>query len=459
MGDASAAATSTRLPNSGAGSSWIPVLALSLWLAIEIGRPPYPLRLPLICSLILVGSWLATPRKRWDPTIVCSAGLLLTAWLGVPAATNQYSAFWASYGFTIAIICISVPSAHLLNNVRHFRLFVGVFLAATAYVGVFAITHSGFGPAGSSGGQDENYVSAAMSAALPLAYFGVSATRKLIVRVMLIGVSLTCILATVVGFSRGGFMGTAFAFLFCFWHTPRKLIAILSAVFGLLVVASVAPDSYWKEIQTIGDTRESTADMRIELWTIATRQFLGNPIIGVGPGNFIWNIHEYQSAEQTAKFGRDLGGSVVVHSTYFEILSELGGVGMGLFLGMLYFTFRELRRIVAACDKTLERLRGRIDPDLKWARAFALGIQGGLIGYLVCSAFVSTTYYSTIWLMCGVAVSLRYVVQDILRAETRSASAQKQVGPKSGSIKEGFPTEPLPKQPSPRLSDLLGEHP
>ena len=456
---ASSSATTDSIPRRArnAGNSWIPVVALCVWLSIEIGRPSNPLRLPLICSLILVGTWLSFPRKRWDPTVVCSLGLLLTCWLGVPFAANQFSAFWASYAMTIAIVCISVPAAHVLRNLRQFRLYVWIFLAATAYVGAFAITHSGFGPAGAGGGQDENYVSAAMSAALPFAYFSLSATRNFLARMTLIGVAVICLLAVVIGFSRGGFLGIAFAGFFCFWHSPRKLVAIMSAVIGLLVVAVVAPSSYWDEIQSIGDTNESTADMRIELWAIATRQFLGNPIMGVGPGNFIWNIEEYQSAEQVEKFGRDLGGSVITHSTYFEILSELGALGSGFFLGMLYFTFRELRRIVAICERALKRQQRRTHGELKWVRAFGLGIQGGLIGYLVCSAFLSTTYFSTIWLMCGSSVSLGYVLQDILRSAASPESPENQVGPRMTTVVKGSSPPPPTDERTPRLSDLLGE--
>ncbi len=435
MAEVRAAATSTppSAPRPAESASRIPVVLLCVWLVLEIGRPPAALRVPLLCSLILGGSWLVAARKRWDPVLLCSIGFLLTGWIGVPMAANEYSAFWTCYGLTIVIVCICLPAAQFIRNMSHMHLYVRTLLAVTAYVGLFAITHAGFGPSGAAGGQDENYVAAAMSAALPFAYFGLSATRKTLARAALMGLTVIYLLATVIGFSRGGFLGMAAAGLFCFWYSPRKLVAIGAAVIGIGAVVAVAPSTYWEEIQSISDTSEGTADMRFEIWTIATRQFLDNPILGVAPGNFIWRIKDYQTPDQVEKFGRSLGGSIVVHSTYFEILAELGSVGVGFFLAMLYFTFRELRRIAAACRQALDGRRGRQidrlgDQELQWARAYALAFQGGLIGYLVCSAFLSTTYFSTIWVLCASSVALRYAIANTLRARSLTPATPKRGG-------------------------------
>lgn len=449
----------SRTASSATRGGWTPVVLLCLWLAMEIGRPPYPLKIPLISSLTLAGLWIAAPRKRWDPVLICILGLLGTGWIGVPLAANQYSAFWACYGLTIAVGCISIPAAQFMKNMRHIHVFVWVFLATSTYVGLFAITHAGFGPAGAGGGQDENYVAAAMSAALPFAYFGLSATRNLITRLALMGMTVVFLLATVIGFSRGGFLGMAAVGLFCFWYSPRKLVAVGATIVGVGAVVAVAPDSYWEEVQTISETDEGTADMRLELWAIATRQFLDNPIVGVGPGNYRWRIADYQTEEQTQKMGRSLGGSAVVHSTYFEVLAELGGVGIGFFLAMLYFAFRAFRNIAAICDKALKhRSRGKnsrsLVSDLEWARAYALSFQGGLIGYLVCSAFISTTYYSTIWLLCAASVALHYAVGDVLEERLRRTTPpviRIQPTPPGARLDQ----EAAPSARTPRLSELL----
>src|SRR5258705_472551 len=111
--------------------------------------------------------------------------------------------------------------------------------------------------------------------------------------------------------------------------SPNKRLMILAAVAigGFLLV--VAGPSYWEEMSTITDPSEGTADLRLELWKIATQEFLSYPLTGVGGGNFRWRMAEFQSLEQIAKFDRFLMAEV--HSTYFQLLAEMGLAGCIVF--------------------------------------------------------------------------------------------------------------------------------
>ena len=242
---------------------------------------------------------------------------------------------------------------------------------------------------------------------------------------------------------------------FCFWYSPRKLIALISTAIAAVAIAAIAPASYWQEIESISDTDSGTADHRIELWTIATREFLDNPVLGVGPGNFRWRIADYQTNEQQQKFGRSLAASAVVHSTYFEILSELGAVGVGSFIAMIFFLFRDLRRIEGACTAILKRTpKNSREHDLEWARAYALSLQGALIGFLVSSAFLSTSYVSNIWFLGGAAAALHFVAADRF-AEIRRRGASRSSLP-GVPAPAGVPGGASNAEPPPRVSEILG---
>mgnify|MGYP000976901369 CR=1 FL=1 len=346
-----------------------------------------------------------------------------------------------------------------LRSIAQVHLYVGTFLAASAYVGIFAIFHGGYGPAGAWGGQDENYVAAAMSAALPFSYFGLSATRRFFVRILLLALMVTTLAATVIGLSRGGFLGIACGGLFCFLYSPRKLLATAVATVGIFAVVAFAPATYWNEVRSITDTKEGTADHRLELWKIATRAYLDNPVLGVAPGNFRWRIGDYETQEQIERNGRSFAGSAIVHSTYFEVLSETGTVGAACFLAMVGLTFRDLRREVRRCNEVLRRRANRLSLEtrqrLEWARAYSLSFQGGLLGYLVCSAFLSTTYFSTIWVMCAASVALRWIVNEELARALRPRLANAPTGERVPERASG-PRDPA-SAPPPRLSELLGD--
>jgi O-antigen ligase len=349
--------------------------------------------------------------------------------IGVVTARNWYSAYHAVKAMAIMLLCICIPLIQFVDSLRKIRIFVNVLIVVFFYVGVWAIFQGGNGPAGSFGGQDQNYTSAMMCMAIPLAYFSIRLTDRRVVKlfyVVALGVFLAAIVA---GSSRGGFVGLIGVVLFCVLKSPRKKQALVALVVGALLLSLVAGPKYWEEMGTITDTKEATADMRFELWEIAGRMFVYNPLFGVGPGNYRWNVGIYQSVEQLEKFGRELTYSVVVHSTYFEILSELGLAGAILFATILFRTFRDLRRIRSSKDfaKTTENDRQRRPisrndtlprTDAQQLPYYSLAIMGSLVGYLVPSAFVSFTYFSHFWLLIALAVALN----EVARAASRKSN-------------------------------------
>ena len=193
------------------------------------------------------------------------------------------------------------------------------------------------------------------------------------------------------------------------------MVMVTSAI-GPSEISAIRKGSYWEQMATITNTKESTADMRLELWAIAWRMFVDNPVMGVGPDNFRWRVGDYQSVEQLEKFHRSLTMSAVVHSTYFEILSETGLVGSVLFATILLRTFRDLRRIRS--DQTLSSDAGndgqrepisgneKLSPtDSQQLQCYSLAIMGSLRGFLIPAAFLSFTY-SHFWLLVALAVAL-----------------------------------------------------
>ena len=411
----------------------LPFFLLLLYPIFDYGRPPNPMGIPLIISLLLVVAWIVTPAKKINLQIVCFLLLLGAMSIGAVTAINNYSAYQTVMAMAIILLCICIPLMHFVDSLRKIRIFVNVLIGVFLYVGVWAIFHGGNGPAGSAGAQDENYTSAMMCIALPLAYFSIPLTTRRTVK-MFYGLALgVFVTAVVVSSSRGGFIGMAGAALFCILNSPRKKQALFALVIGALLVFMVAGPKYWEDMGTITDTKEATVDLRLELWTIAGRMFVYNPLLGVGPGNFRWNAGNYQSDEQLKKIGHVLTNSVVVHSTYFEILSEQGLIGAVLFVTILFRTFKDLRRIRSGESfgnaGENDRQHGpasvnkRLAPtDSQQLQYYSLATMGGLVGYLLPAAFVSFTYFSHFWLLAALAVALNEVARETARNLNDSSS-------------------------------------
>lgn len=190
---------------------------------------------------------------------------------------------------------------------------------------------------------------------------------------------------------------------------------------GLVLIA--APQEYWDRISSITDdsTMETgTAGQRMFTWGIGWEMFQANPIFGVGQGNFPWTIGEYLGGRTWQT--KSLGGRQA-HSLYFTLLPELGLVGVIIFGSMIYLNYRDTRVgqfLHAAsrnCNRPLDKSTVK-DEQVGRAILFGNAILGGMIGYLATSAFISTLYYPTFWILMGLAVALRNSTQTYADSQT-----------------------------------------
>ena len=183
---------------------------------------------------------------------------------------------------------------------------------------------------------------------------------------------------------------------------------------GLVLVA--APQEYWDRINSITDdsTMETgTAGQRMFTWGIGWEIFTANPIFGIGQGNFPWTIGEYMGGRTWQT--KSLAGRQA-HSLYFTLLPELGLVGVIIFGSMIYLNYRDTRvnQFLPAVPRSMSLRRDKEpakDEQVVRATLFGNPILGGMIGYLATSAFISTLYYPTFWILMGLAVALRNSTQ------------------------------------------------
>jgi O-antigen ligase len=363
--------------------------------------------------------WALKRDKQLGPRWISWLVLLGVIASGVAFAANTYSAYFYTRLMGILFLGICLPLQGLLTSLRHLRWWLYTLILIASYVGAWAATHGGYGPAGGAG-QDENYVAALMTIGAALTYFSFFTDKRAWFRLVL-GMAMCSFLAAMAlaqNPSRGGFLALVAVGLYCLWRSPKKVmgLSIISALSGALLL--FGGDNFWKEIDTTGDYESGTGDMRLELWKAGVRMWKANPVLGVGAGNFQWVIGDYQSEEQFEKFGRSLAGSVVAHSSHVEMISELGSVGAAAMIVLTWTTWTGLGKIRPPKRKPGEP---PLHPDLVQLGHYADAVRCAILAVLVNGTFLSLFYYSHLWVLIAVGTAMPYVHRRILQREAALA--------------------------------------
>ena len=215
--------------------------------------------------------------------------------------------------------------------------------------------------------------------------------------------------------SRGGLLALAVALIAaCIlagrWRGRTLVVAGLGISIVVIYFASFAGLDARDRVTTVqGGTGRS------DLWKIGWRMFEDQPIHGIGSGNFpISSIHYLVQPGVIERDDFIISTPKVTHNTYLQILSELGIVGLGLFLTIIGFSMR--------CALRAARWFGRHgDTQMELV---ARGMIVALVGILTADFFISEMYGKQLWLMMGLGPALYAVARRTYPEEQKQPQQQ-----------------------------------
>lgn len=386
-----------------------------LYVLLEYGRPQDSvpqlavLHLPAVV-LVLIALLITATRKpklseKQTRLFLLFLGLML---LHVPIARNNHWAFHIGKGmFGTFVAYLGLVTS--IDTLKRFRTLINVWLVTHAYLAISGILRQGVGIGGFL--QDENDFGMTLNMVLPFSFFLALSATSGVTRVVYASLTGLFLVANMTTLSRGGFIGLVAVMVYCWLWSPRKATSALMAILLFVCVIPLAPGSYWTEMGTIADegASEGTGEQRVYMWRIGLDMFLDNPLIGVGQGNFPFSIRPYEVASGLR--GRSWAGHVA-HSAYVTLAAELGLVGIGLFLMMLY----HLRKHAAFTRKVARNgLLGSCRRQAQEVFHLSLAMGGSLSGFLVSGAFISVLYYPNFWLLLASVVALKNSAVDELQ--------------------------------------------
>jgi O-antigen ligase len=128
---------------------------------------------------------------------------------------------------------------------------------------------------------------------------------------------------------------------------------------------------------------------------------LQHPILGGGFGVFVLDAGSI----------RGKAGWLEAHNIFFEILAEHGFVGLGLFCGLMIAIYR-------SCAVVQKRVRGHV--EYAWTADLARATQIALVAFAVGGSFVSIASNPFLYMLAGIAIGTRSLVERELGTPARS---------------------------------------
>lgn len=307
-----------------------------------------------------------------------------------------------------ALVVLFFVTLSVVDNPKRLRLVLMVFVGSVAFASLYVLREwqKGGGAADFRPGWvvgDSNAFAAIVAISAPIGFYLTRDKRPRWERLFFLGCMGISVLATILGASRGGFLGLTAGLLVAVYKSRnrfRNLALIFAIVAPILLIAPYSPvqrflHPTWRDTENI--------QTRTAAWEGGLHMVERHPLFGVGLGNFKPLVLEYE----TGTFKEQS----LAHNTYLEIAAELGIPALLLFLALLFSTYR-----------TLEKVR-RMSSQSKncFLELAALGMEAGLAGYCVDALTVSIEYLKDFWLVIFLSMCMVSIARAAAKKEEKPA--------------------------------------
>lgn len=377
----------------------------------------------LIAIVTLVGLVLSKERKRIPWSAVSVLLVMFLLWTGM---TTLYAAMpdaaWEKWQEFAKVTVMVFVTFMLINNRERMHWLVWMIVVSLGFYGVkggvFTVLQGGInhvvGPPGSFI-TDNNALALALCMTLPLMrYLQLHSERKW-VRVAL-GVSMLLTGIAVLGtYSRGGLIGLTIVAGALFFKSRGRLAVALVVIAVGVTAYQFMPSQWTARMGTLQDAQDTGSGVsRIQSWKFAANVAFHHPVLGGG-------FDDYLSSSYWATYAPEGAKQRAIHSIYFRVLSEQGFPGLGLFLALLWASWRN-------CSKVRKRFRDV--PDEKWSYDLASMLQVALVAYAATGAFLPMSYFDVTYQLLALTALLNH---RQLQAASASAKARPRIVLKAAS--------------------------
>lgn len=206
-------------------------------------------------------------------------------------------------------------------------------------------------------------------------------------------------LAFLLGQSRGALLAFVAAVTFIGLSRFRRIFLGVLAL--CLLAGALVPTPLQQRVLTI-EAKDPYAFTRLDIWKNSLQRIADHPW-GVGLGLYKYTSFQYRFPVEGAisRYGKRAESA---HNEYLQMATELGIVGLGLFLAAATLFAREVRGV----------LKGNLEP---WERGLVVGLSGGILGFFVHAAVDSVFHEPALVLLMLLFAGLILVLKRLREPE------------------------------------------
>jgi len=300
----------------------------------------------------------------------------------------------------------------VVDSLENFKLVIWAFIFSGLFMSYQAHMLTVVGRIDSIGGIDfgeANGLSAFLSIVVIFAAFqflNASWVKKIF---YVMGIALMCD-TIILAQSRAVLLGVAAAVPYVFFRAPPKKLKqiFVYMILGIIMFINLADQNFISRMSTIGERIESASSFniidedevvdRLDFWRTSIPIFRDHPM-GIGIKNF-WKIVPLYDPRNS---GMD------VHNTYILCYSEIGVIGIILFLIIIAETFLQMNRIWRMAQGTAHEAE-----ILPLVTALGASLIVYLCGYMMTHSILYTEF---LWILLTMPICLENAARKILAQE------------------------------------------
>ncbi len=393
-----------------------PVLGLYLFVATMLTEALFMVggvSVARLLGIVVLVAWVAhalsrrrfeivVPGQTWFAVMFIVWGLASAIW-----ALDTERLFSALL-LLAQLVALYVVVINLVDSVRRVQIILAIVVAVSLVLALLTVSRvpdvdleGGRVDLGQVSVGDVNAQAAYLlpGATLLMVLFSrrVQVVQKLL---LLLGLSLI-VLAILATSSRGAMVALAVILVLgvivdhSLWQ-----VALPALLIGTLAVL-VLPHTFFERLESIVTLSDRAAG-RLDIWLVAFQIIRTHPVLGVGLGSFPKAFDKHVSETQDILL--NIGRGRASHNTLLNVQSELGIVGLALFVIFIamalqggFIAVRNWRRVGSHRTASL-----------------ALAVWLSLVGILVTGLFLDVQYWKLFWLLLALPeVMRRLSVQSV----------------------------------------------